>query len=144
MKVYYPKRSSHLLSNFLSWLNKWCLLILKSHSNLFLPLGMCLCWWTLLTRRQLSPSSITVNFGRYAILRSISINSHFKEHIQNYLFQFYKKVLVVGSSVSSHLDFGILRFSINIWRLIKKISINNIACFWCRATDEGLLPETIV
>ena len=42
------------------------------------------------------------------------------------------------------LGFGICRFRTNIWHFIKVFPINNIAWFWCSATDEeGLLPETI-
>ena len=43
-----------------------------------------------------------------------------------------------SASADSHLKF---RFNIYI---DSTISINTIARFWCTATDEGLLPETIV
>ena len=50
----------------------------------------------------------------------------------------------MGSSASSHLNFGILGISVDI--LIQTFLINDykIAWFLFRATDEGLLPETIV
>ena len=49
----------------------------------------------------------------------------------------------MGSTASFHFGFGILRFSIDIWRLVQTCSINTIACFWCRAVYYALLPETI-
>ena len=44
---------------------------------------------------------------------------------------------IMGFSASSHLGFGILRFSIDIWHLFQTFSINIIAWFWSRATNEG-------
>ena len=56
-------------------LNKWCLLVWKSRSNIYCPLAMCLCWWTLGAREHLSPNSIAINFG-YVILWFISVDSY--------------------------------------------------------------------
>ena len=64
---------------------------------------MCLCWWT---RGHLLPRIIDVYLGWYEILRLDSVNSHFKEHIQN--------LLIVGSTAPLRLVFGILRFRIYI------------------------------
>ena len=41
----------------------------------------------------------------------------------------FLKLLIVGSSASSHLNLGILRFSIDICRWFSTFSINTIACF---------------
>ena len=49
----------------------------------------------------------------------LSVDLHFKEHIQHFLLSILKKLLIVGSSAPSNLVFGILRFRTNIWHFIK-------------------------
>ena len=95
---------------------------LKSHSNLFI------CIWYMYvsllvdhisTQGHLSPRSIYVYFGGYEILRSVSVDLHFKAHIQNLLESIVKTFLIVGSSTPPHLGFGILRLRTNIWLFFK-------------------------
>ena len=54
----------------------------------------------------------------------------------------WEKLFTVGSYAPCHLDFGILRFRIKLFAFHSSISINIME--WFRATDESLLPETIV
>ena len=61
------------------------------------------------------------------ILWSISVDSNFEEHIQITFHQFHRLLLYVGSLAPSHLDFGIVRFSVDIWILIQTFSIDTIA-----------------
>ena len=43
------------------------------------------------------------------------------------LYIIYKEIINCGFPASSYLDFGILRFGIDIWRFIHTFRINTIA-----------------
>ena len=92
---------------------------------------MCRWWWTIPSRRgQLSPNSISVDFGWKELLLPATIDSHFWEHIQNSLINFI--VIINRGLFSTILLGGKLTFRFYIW--YSSISINAIAWF-----EVGLL-----
>ena len=65
---------------------------------------------------------------------------YFQWHQYRYLLMLIWRQKVDSNKDLYHWYSGILRFSVDIWRLIQTFSINTTSWFWCKATNGGLLP----
>ena len=70
----------------------------------------------------------------FVILWSITVDSHVKEHILNYMLPILWKLLIVSSSASSHLDIGILNLV-----LIFGVCFNHFRYILLHDFEVGLL-----